>query len=294
MAPTPINITYSIDGGTNWNPIALNQENNSGFDWTLPDLFSNKSLVKITALDLAGNLGNDTSNNNFTISNCNDTDGDNFGVGLISGCLYPEEDCDNNNPTIRPLRNNTENLINTSILVCRGIYLFPSNAVTLTTNNIYIDCNNSATLKGPGSAMGITANDRNNTKIMNCNISNFLYDIYLTNSDFTNISNNVLNQSDNTIYIVTSNNNTIDNNILNGSGGYDIGILIVTQSEDNTFTNNVITNFNTSLYNSGGIIFFATANNSLIEKNNISYSRYGIALGDSNTTAFTRIINNKI
>jgi hypothetical protein len=64
---TPIAIEYSINGGTNW-VVAANVANTGSYSWTVPNLSSSNCLVKVTATDLAGNIGSDISNAAFTIT----------------------------------------------------------------------------------------------------------------------------------------------------------------------------------------------------------------------------------
>ena len=65
---TPITIEYSIDAGTSWTVIAADVENTGSYPWTVPNLNSSNCLVKVTAVDLAGNTGSDQSNSVFTIT----------------------------------------------------------------------------------------------------------------------------------------------------------------------------------------------------------------------------------
>jgi len=64
----PITIEYSINGGTNWDLIAANVANTGSYPWDVPNLNSSNCLVRVTAVDLAGNTGSDESNSVFTIT----------------------------------------------------------------------------------------------------------------------------------------------------------------------------------------------------------------------------------
>ena len=68
LAPNPISIDYSINGGGSWTLIASNLSNTGSYNWTVPGVISNNSLVRVRAVDLAGNVGHDESNATFTIT----------------------------------------------------------------------------------------------------------------------------------------------------------------------------------------------------------------------------------
>jgi len=68
LVANPITIEYSTDGGTNWVVINTSEENDGTYSWDVPNLDSSNCLVKVTAVDLAGNSGSDTSNAAFTIT----------------------------------------------------------------------------------------------------------------------------------------------------------------------------------------------------------------------------------
>ena len=72
---TPITFRYSTDEGTSWTQIATGQYNISPFTWLVPAISYTTCRVSIEAVDIAGNIGSDMSNANFT----------------ISGGLYPAE-----------------------------------------------------------------------------------------------------------------------------------------------------------------------------------------------------------
>jgi subtilisin family serine protease len=64
---TSIDITYSIDNGGSWLPVATGEANDGTFDWTVPDTPTTLALVRVVAHDAAANSGSDQSNANFTI-----------------------------------------------------------------------------------------------------------------------------------------------------------------------------------------------------------------------------------
>jgi len=68
IAERPITIEYSVDGGNTWQVIARNEPNDGIFSWTLPQQTnSNRSLVRVTAVDALGNTGAAVSRAPFII-----------------------------------------------------------------------------------------------------------------------------------------------------------------------------------------------------------------------------------
>jgi hypothetical protein len=63
----PISLYYSTDNGLTWRPISLDEANDGGYSWTVPCESSEQSLVRVGAVDLAGNTGSDTSDAVFAI-----------------------------------------------------------------------------------------------------------------------------------------------------------------------------------------------------------------------------------
>ena len=72
MVDNPITIYYSYDGGE-WIQIATNEMNDGTYEWSLPTIDSTNVLIKITAIDKAGNVGEDVSDSTFTIDSTNPT-----------------------------------------------------------------------------------------------------------------------------------------------------------------------------------------------------------------------------
>ena len=68
MAQNTVDIYYSINGGLDWDLLADNEPNDGSYDWRIPFTNSGTCLVKVTALDLAGNRGQDSNDGYFTIS----------------------------------------------------------------------------------------------------------------------------------------------------------------------------------------------------------------------------------
>jgi len=67
LAENPINLYYSVDGGTNWQLMAADQENTGYFKWYVPKKETEMGLVKVTVLDVFGNNISDVSDRTFAI-----------------------------------------------------------------------------------------------------------------------------------------------------------------------------------------------------------------------------------
>ncbi|MCK4758129.1 MAG: right-handed parallel beta-helix repeat-containing protein, partial [Thermoplasmata archaeon] len=67
LSPDSINIYYSIDGGMEWTMIAEKESDDASFNWTLPFITSDKCLVKVQAMDAAGNELSVVSDSGFMI-----------------------------------------------------------------------------------------------------------------------------------------------------------------------------------------------------------------------------------
>jgi flagellar hook assembly protein FlgD len=62
-----INLYYSTDSGTTWEPIELEVENTGEYEWTVPETPSDSCRVKVEAIDSGGLVGSDISDADFTI-----------------------------------------------------------------------------------------------------------------------------------------------------------------------------------------------------------------------------------
>jgi hypothetical protein len=69
-----VSLYYSTDAGASWIPIDENELNDSVYYWIIPDTPSSQCRVKVKAYDEAGNVGEDISNEDFTICQSNDVD----------------------------------------------------------------------------------------------------------------------------------------------------------------------------------------------------------------------------
>jgi hypothetical protein len=56
-AVVSVDLHYSVDGGTNWIPIATSEANDGAYDWTVPNTGTNLGIVRVIGWDAAGNSG---------------------------------------------------------------------------------------------------------------------------------------------------------------------------------------------------------------------------------------------
>ncbi|HBC46732.1 MAG TPA: hypothetical protein DCZ43_06770 [candidate division Zixibacteria bacterium] len=82
---TSFKLDYSTDSGSSWLPIQdwIDGEPRT-FAWTIPNTPSSSCKVKVYCRDIAGNIGTDSSNSNFTI-NSSDTEAPSVIVGSPNG-----------------------------------------------------------------------------------------------------------------------------------------------------------------------------------------------------------------
>jgi parallel beta-helix repeat protein len=67
IAALPISIYYSIDGGLSYSNITSEAENSGSYAWGLPFMNTTEAMIKVYALDAAGNLGTDEGDGVFEI-----------------------------------------------------------------------------------------------------------------------------------------------------------------------------------------------------------------------------------
>ncbi|MCD6575838.1 MAG: right-handed parallel beta-helix repeat-containing protein [Nanoarchaeota archaeon] len=164
---------------------------------------------------------------------CIDNDGDGF--NSTGGSCGPI-DCDDNNATIRPLYNNTHNIIDRDIVICKGKY---NSSIEVVASNVTVDCNGS-TLYGNYYGVGVYLNNVSDV-LKNCVVENqsygvtfsqrwltlpkdsnraTLYNISLSNQDVSIVSgyaynatlkNITVTNSSYAIYFMTAINTTITN-----------------------------------------------------------------------------------
>ena len=192
-----------------------------------------------------------------------------------------------------------------------GYYGGDAGAIFIKSSNNYI-ANNDITTHETGwsgtAGIYIYPEHNNNTIINNTLVTQSQYGIWVSSSNFNNISDNTISNtmSEYTgydLYMETSSNNTIYNNIMNGSTDY--GIYII-NSDNNTFDSNNVTGqhkygivlFNSSDYNilqnsytvnnnRTGIFVKNTLNNKLISNTASNNSASGFYIGWSNNTNIT-------
>ena len=61
LTNNPISLFYSLTDLDGWIPIALDQPNDGNYTWTIPPVNSQSIRMKVTAVDVAGNIGEDES-----------------------------------------------------------------------------------------------------------------------------------------------------------------------------------------------------------------------------------------
>src|SRR5439155_26158809 len=63
-----VDIAYSTDGGATFpNAVATGVSNTGTFAWTVPSTLTTQAPVRVVAHDVNGNVGNDSSDSDFTI-----------------------------------------------------------------------------------------------------------------------------------------------------------------------------------------------------------------------------------
>jgi hypothetical protein len=66
LAENPVTLEYATDGQT-WSIIAAGEKNDGVFEWTVPDIDSNNTKIRISVADKAGNAASDESDQPFSI-----------------------------------------------------------------------------------------------------------------------------------------------------------------------------------------------------------------------------------
>jgi predicted GH43/DUF377 family glycosyl hydrolase len=64
---TSISLAYSTDNGTSWTDIATRRPNTGFYKWTVPSTETSGALIRVSVLDVDGNVGEDTSDATFAI-----------------------------------------------------------------------------------------------------------------------------------------------------------------------------------------------------------------------------------
>ncbi|MCK5562420.1 MAG: Ig-like domain-containing protein, partial [Thermoplasmata archaeon] len=74
LGPAPINIYYNINDSA-WVLFAANETNDGSFNWDISGIDSTNVRIRVTCIDLAGNIGMDNSDSSFTVTADSDDDG---------------------------------------------------------------------------------------------------------------------------------------------------------------------------------------------------------------------------
>ncbi|MFQ5905836.1 MAG: hypothetical protein ACE5JA_04610 [bacterium] len=67
-----VNLYYSSNGGTSWDPVSTGEPNDSSYEWSIPPVVSDSCLVRAVAFDFKANPAFDQSESLFTISDRTD------------------------------------------------------------------------------------------------------------------------------------------------------------------------------------------------------------------------------
>lgn len=159
--------------------------------------------------------------------------------------------------------------------------------IKVIADNLVID-GNGYTLKGPGLGFkyGIYLNGRNNITITNITVIKWPHGIYLDNSSNIHISGNIITHNNRfgiTLWHSSTNNSITGNLITNTTWD---GISIWYSSSNNSILGNTIMNTESSIHIEGS---HSTYNR--LSNNTITYSTYGILIGNS---SFNLLSNNTI
>lgn len=64
LGPTPVTVLWSVDGGISWSPLCSTPLPNSGaFTWDVPAIVSSRVRLKVSVVDIAGNVSESKSGN---------------------------------------------------------------------------------------------------------------------------------------------------------------------------------------------------------------------------------------
>ncbi|GEM_PF-1953529 len=171
----------------------------------------------------------------------------------------------------------TEDYVLNRNLTCNG------NGLIIGNSQITMDCNGN-TIAGSDNGYGIYMIGKDGINVRNCKIRDFLWGIYIHNSNLFNVSNNSLRGiPESAIYVLDSSKGMIIKNYAHLNLN---GIVIYSGSNNNTISNNIIEdNIN------GGIITYTALDNEL-EENTLMDNRYGVYL--NSFSDYNSISNNYI
>ncbi len=185
----------------------------------------------------------------------------------------------------------------------------PGDGIIIGANDITLDCNgHTIGYQYEGNKNGIYLNGRSGVTIKNCTIKDYLYGIYLKDSDNNLIISNEATQSiDELVHIVNSDNNKIKDNAVSDIG-YLVGFGGITTSFNNSIVNNQVINArgcgiadeynvndHTSIINNyitGDCgIKIITKGNAYIVNNTINTRYIGVEIAAGN---YNKVINNTL
>jgi hypothetical protein len=67
LREAPIRLLYSADNGASWQLIAEGELNDGRFDWNVPEIDGDSLLIRVEAIDSAGNVSSDDSDSSFSV-----------------------------------------------------------------------------------------------------------------------------------------------------------------------------------------------------------------------------------
>jgi parallel beta-helix repeat protein len=155
----------------------------------------------------------------------------------------------------------------------------PAPAISIEANNVRLHLNGH-TISGNGTGVGVLVNGASRVSIMDGTVTNFAFNVVLSNASDSNIitvdaSNSMApNAFGNAITVQSSTNNRIINCTANGSN---IGILLLVDSDNtlvaNTAHNNVV----------GGIVIQDFSDYNTVRANDAENNPVGVSVADENT-----------
>ena len=117
-------------------------------------------------------------------------------IEIPAACPMGGNDCDDNDASIIPAGDNLN--VNQSLTLCENFYNINdtelNGVIIINASNIILDCNN-ATLNGTGTGYGIYNTGFNDVTLKNCKITNYVYGIYVNDSNLNNILNNEISNN---------------------------------------------------------------------------------------------------
>jgi len=183
----------------------------------------------------------------------------------------------------------------------------PSNGITISANNILLDCNSNK-IDGQENGNGIISTSHTSVTIKNCKITDFQYGIHLTGGSTNSIiKDNSVSSNYEGITLYQSPNNFINNNTVENQSSY--GILLAYYSSGNTVSNNTLKKNHHGIYAYGfsgynsitgnivisniyGIRFYSGSGNNVITNNKVSSSKYpGLTLESSPQLTTNNIVS---